>query len=104
MGADAVRSTFEAALDGYWKRVFNFAYRMTMSREDAADITRETYLRAYVGREKLPAGADVEPWLLRIANHVLESRIENAPEVSFDLLDDTLRSEATRTDVVQSLT
>ena len=104
MGADAVRSPFDAALDGHWKRIFNFAYRMTMSREDAAEVTRETYLRAYVGRDKLPTGVDVEPWLLRIAHHVLGSRIENAPEVSFDLLDDTLRSEATRTDVVHSLT
>src|SRR5262249_23463315 len=63
-----------------------------------------TCLRAYGGREKMPSSEDTEPWLLRIANHVLEQRVESAPEVNFDLLDDTLRSEATRADVVQSLT
>jgi RNA polymerase sigma-70 factor (ECF subfamily) len=101
---DAVASSpFEQALNAHWRRIFNFAFRMTMSRNDAGEITRETYLRAYVGRDKLPQGADVEPWLLRIANHIIEKRVNNAPEVSFDMLDDTLRSEATRTDVVQSL-
>jgi RNA polymerase sigma-70 factor (ECF subfamily) len=40
---------------------------------------------------------------LRIANHILEKQA-NEPEVSFDLLDETLRSEATRTDAVKSLT
>ncbi|HJZ83810.1 MAG TPA: RNA polymerase sigma factor [Polyangia bacterium] len=95
---------FDTALEQHWKRIFNFAFRMTMSRDDAAEITRETYLRAYVGRDKLPHGSDLEPWLLRIANHVIDNRIDSTPEVNFDLLDDTLRSEATRTDVVQSLT
>jgi RNA polymerase sigma-70 factor (ECF subfamily) len=100
----AASSPFEQALTAHWRRVFNFAFRMTMSRDDASDITRETYLRAYVGREKMPDGSDLEPWLLRIANHIIEKRVDTTPEVSFDMLDDTLRSEATRTDVVQSLT
>jgi RNA polymerase sigma-70 factor (ECF subfamily) len=94
---------FDAAIDTHWRRVFNFAFRMTMSREDAAKITKETYVRAYVGREKMPEGNDLEPWLLRIAGHLVDKSAGQAPEVSFDLLDDTLRSEATRTDCVQSL-
>jgi RNA polymerase sigma-70 factor (ECF subfamily) len=94
---------FEQALSLHWRRIFNFAFRMTMSRDEAAAITRETYLRAYAGRDKMPENSDVEPWLLRIANHVLEKRVPTAPEVSFDMLDDVLRSEATRTDVVHSL-
>ena len=34
---------------------------------------------------------------------MLEKRLPRTPEVSFDILDETLRSEATRTDVVRSL-
>ena len=75
-----------------------------MSRDDAIEITRETFVRAYVGRDKMPDESSLEPWFLRIANHVIEKRIDPTPQVNFDLLDDTLRSEATRTDVVQSLT
>lgn len=86
------------------ERVFNFAFRMTMSRDDAAEVTRQTFLRAYLATERAK-GADMEPWLLRIANHVVEAELEKGgggPRFTWDLLDDTLRSEATRTDVVQS--
>src|SRR5258705_490715 len=51
MGADTatVGNSFEGALDIHWRRIFNFAFRMTMSRDEASDITHETFLRAYVG-------------------------------------------------------
>ncbi|MBA2541919.1 MAG: hypothetical protein H0V17_19900, partial [Deltaproteobacteria bacterium] len=42
-------------------------------------------------------------WLLGLANAILEQRLPRQPEVNFDILDETLRSEATRTDVVRSL-
>jgi hypothetical protein len=41
--------------------------------------------------------------LLGLANALLEQRLPRQPEVNFDILDETLRSEATRTDVVRSL-
>ena len=45
----------------------------------------------------------LEVWLLALANQILEQRLPRQPEVNFDILDETLRSEATRTDVVRSL-
>jgi RNA polymerase sigma-70 factor (ECF subfamily) len=44
-----------------------------------------------------------EAWLVALANRLLEERLPRQPEVNFDILDETLRSEATRTDVVRSL-
>jgi RNA polymerase sigma-70 factor (ECF subfamily) len=99
------REEFKEVIEGHWKRVYNFSFRMTLDHERASSVTEEAFLRAYVGSENLPEGASrVEQWLLRIANHILEQRLPRTPEVSFDLLDETLRSEATRTDVVRSLT
>src|SRR6185295_8891664 len=54
------------------------------------------------GQDKIPAEG-VEVWLLALANTMLEERLPRQPEVNFDILDDTLRNEATRTDVVRSL-
>ena len=50
-----------------------------------------------------PNAGEVEVWLLGLANQLLEERLPRQPEVNFDILDETLRSEATRTDVVRSL-
>jgi RNA polymerase sigma factor (sigma-70 family) len=98
------KDEFKPVVDGHWRRVYNFCFRMTLDRDRATAVVEETFLRAYVGADSLPEGATrIEGWLLRIANHVLEQRLPRTPEVSFELLDDTLRSEATRTDVVRSL-
>jgi RNA polymerase sigma factor (sigma-70 family) len=96
---------FKAAVDLHWRRVYNFVFRMTLDRERAANVVEEVFLRAYVGADSLPEeDARAEVWLLHIANHVVEQKLPKTPEVNFDVLDETLRSEATRTDVVRSLT
>ncbi len=98
------REQFKQLVADHWRRLFNFAFRMTLDRERASDLVAESYLRAYVGQEKLPREpSEVGRWLLHIAHHVTEQSLPRSPEVTFDVLDETLRSEATRTDVVRSL-
>jgi RNA polymerase sigma-70 factor (ECF subfamily) len=75
-----------------------------MDRTLAREVVTESFLRAYVGADKMPPLAQVEAWLLRIAAHVIEKRTSDGQDVSFDLLDETLRSESTRNTEVRSLT
>ncbi len=99
------RNLVKGAIAGHWQPLFNYAFRMTLDRDRASKVVEEVFLRAYVGAEDLPAEADrTETWLLRICSHILDQQLPRQPEVSFDILDETLRSEATRTDVVRSLT
>jgi RNA polymerase sigma factor (sigma-70 family) len=102
---DAVsREQFKQLIADHWRSLFNFAFRMTLDRDRARSLVEEAYLRAYVGQEKLPENpADVGRWLLHITHHITEQQLPRSPEVTFDVLDETLRSEATRTDVVRSL-
>lgn len=96
--------TLRQAIEDHWRRIFHFSFRMTLDRERAAEATEQTFIRAFVGSDKMPAEADEQGrWLIRIATHLLEKKI-HGHEVTFDLLDDSLRSEATRTSEVQSLT
>jgi RNA polymerase sigma-70 factor (ECF subfamily) len=103
VGSNQRQELFKRLIATHWRRLFNFAFRMTLDRDRAKVVVEETYLRAYVATEELPAEPRMEAWLLRIANHVLEKRLPRNPEVTFEMLDDTLRSEATRTDAVRSL-
>lgn len=105
MSTHEQREAFKQTIILLWAKVFNFAFRMTLDRERATAVVEESFLRAYVGLSDMPDDEErAEGWLLRICNHVLEKSLPRTPEVSFDLLDETLRSEATRTDVVRSLT
>lgn len=102
--AVAVKDQFKQLIADHWKVLFNFAFRMTIDRDQARAIVEEAYLRAYVGQEKLPQNpAEIGSWLIHIAHHITEQKLPRSPEVSFDILDETLRNEATRTDVVRSL-
>jgi len=94
-----------ALVERLFPLVFNFLYRLMLHRDQAAAATEETFLRAYVGREKLPAAEEeAAAWLLRIASHVAEQHLaKGSPGITFQQLDETLRSEATRTDVAGAL-
>lgn len=101
----AQRQAFKEKLVHFWPQLFNYAFRMTLDRDRAVGVIEESFLRAYVGIDTMPEEPErAESWLLRICSHVLERRLPRTPEVNFDVLDETLRSEATRTDVVRSLT
>lgn len=94
---------FPGAIDDHLHSVYHLAYRMTLDKAQAMEAAYETFVRAYHGKRDLAPEA-LGLWLLKIACHVVEARLPPAPEVDFDLLDETLRSEATRTGEVQSLT
>ncbi len=46
--------------------LYNYAVRMTGSREDAADLVQETYLKAYRFWDKYEKGTNIRAWLFRI--------------------------------------
>ncbi|MBL9016909.1 MAG: RNA polymerase sigma factor [Myxococcales bacterium] len=84
-----------------WRRMYNFVFRLTLDRDRAERYLADVFALA-AAQDKIPT-ENVEVWLLGIANKLLEERLPRQPEVNFDILDDTLRNEATRTDVVRSL-
>ena len=75
-----------------------------MDGKRAGRIVEETFARAWAGFDELPEDDHrTHLWLLKIALHVTGAHLPRGPEVNFDVLDETLRNEATRTDVVRSL-
>lgn len=91
-------------LDAHVGRLYNFAFRMAMDARRASRVVEETFARAWAGFDELPDDEHrTQLWLLKIAIHVAGERLPRSPEVNFDVLDETLRNEATRTDVVRSL-
>jgi len=46
--------------------LYNYALRMTGSRDDAHDLVQETYLKAYRFWDKYEKGTNIRAWLFRI--------------------------------------
>ena len=93
-----------ALVEPHWRRLYNFVFRLTLDRDRAERYLFDIFTLAIEQADKAPTvPSEVEVWLIGVANTMLERRLPRQPEVNFDILDETLRSEATRTDVVRSL-
>ena len=70
--AKARRGDVEAynVLVSRWEtRVFNYLLRLVSNREDALDVSQETFLKAYQNLRKLDDPARFSAWLFRIAHN-----------------------------------
>jgi RNA polymerase sigma-70 factor (ECF subfamily) len=64
------RDAFDELMRRYEKRVFNFAYRMSGSYDDASDVTQEAFLRVFNSIGTFRGDAVFTTWLYRIVRNV----------------------------------
>src|SRR6185295_16476222 len=46
--------------------MYNFAYRLTLERDDAKDLVQDTYFKAFRFIESFQKGTNAKAWLFRI--------------------------------------
>ncbi len=67
------RTAFHNLYEAHSRDVYRFARFLTGSDDDAAEITSETFLRAWVGRERIRV-ATAKAYLLAIARNLARDR------------------------------
>lgn len=82
------KRAYEVLLRRYQKLVYNVLYQMVHSHEMAADLTQETFLKAYRALGTFRTDGKFKPWLLRIATNTCLNAIRDNKE--HDSLDDVL--------------
>ena len=84
-------NAFEKLVLEYEKSVYAITQRMTGNAEDAADMTQETFIKAYNSLSSFRGDSKFSVWLYRIATNVcldfLRSR-SRKPTVSLSMEDD----------------
>lgn len=71
----ADQDAFEELFIKYRDMVFNLAWRISGSREEAEDITQKTFVKAYLGLFSFRGRSRFTTWLYRIAvNEALRAR------------------------------
>ena len=69
-GSRNTRADFETVYDMYYDRVYKYAYSLLLNREDAEDVTADTFLAAYANYDRYdPEKASLATWLTRIAHN-----------------------------------
>ena len=64
---DGDSEAFRSLVERHSRYVFNVAFRLTGSAQDAEDVVQDTFLKAYNQLSRFEARADFRTWLHRIA-------------------------------------
>ena len=86
---------FEKLVTAYEKNVYNIALRMVGDPDDAADMTQETFIKAYRALSGFRGDSKFSSWLYRIASNVCLDFLRNRsrhPQVSLSTVDEDDRA------------
>ena len=84
------QAAFGQLVRAYERPVYNLAYRMLGSAEDAEDAAQETFLRAYTRLATYQPDRKFVNWLLSIASHYCIDRLRRSSRAPQLPLDDTI--------------
>lgn len=85
---------YEVIVRRYQKLVYNVLYQMLQNHETAADVTQDTFVRAYTALNTFRLEAPFKPWLLRIATNCGLNKIRESKSRDHDSLDFILEENA----------
>ena len=76
-------TAFAELVRRFQDRVFRFLLRLTRTREDAQDLTQETFMHAYEALPRWRPDAQFSTWLLRIARNLAYDMLRRSQRVDF---------------------
>lgn len=75
---------FNLLVSRWEKRVYNYVLRLVRDREDALDLTQDTFMKAYQNLSRLEDPSRFAPWLYRIAHNQAYSWLRKPRPVADD--------------------
>jgi len=69
--------TFEALMSDHHAEIYRYILRVTGRRQDADDLSQETFLRAFRAHRTLPPDANSRAWLFAIATNLARNHFRS---------------------------
>ena len=95
---------FDRLVGKYRERVFGIIYNMTSNREDAADLTQDTFIKAFQSIHRFGGQSSFFTWLYRIAVNSTLSHLRKARLRSFFSLERIDTDEPVAREIIDALT
>ena len=70
------RDAYASLIDAHKGAIFNLAFRMTGSNEDADDLAQETFIRAYVNLRRFDSEKRFFTWLYTISLNLIRNHLK----------------------------
>lgn len=97
-------AAFDVLIAKYRERVFGIVYNMTSNREDAADLTQDTFIKAFQSIQRFSGQSSFFTWLYRIAVNSTLSHLRKGKLRSFFSLERIDSEEPVSREIVAALT
>lgn len=68
------QAAFDEMVSLYWDRIFSRAYKLLNNREDAEEVTQDTFIRAQKGLANFRGDAAFSTWLYQIATNLSRNK------------------------------
>ncbi|MBI3626935.1 RNA polymerase sigma factor [Candidatus Uhrbacteria bacterium] len=82
-------NAFEQMLFIYEKSIFNHLYRLVGHRQDAEDLTQETFLKVYRKAEQINPEANFRAWLYKVATNTAYDWLRKKKKLGEVLVDES---------------
>ena len=84
------KRAFEGIVRRYQKLVYNVAFQIVQNHEVAADLTQDTFLKAYKSLGTFENTLKLKPWLLKITSNTALNQIRDSRSKYLDSLEELL--------------
>ena len=96
--------SFETVYDTYYDRIYKYALTLLLNREDAEDVTADTFLAAYRNYSSYdPSRASIRTWLTRIAHNRAINLVRSASYTKQKAMPEPLEFASDPTDFTGSV-
>lgn len=105
---DGDQHAFEEILFNYEKPIFNHLIRLVGSRDEAADLLQETFIRLYTKRAQIDTEGNLKNWLYKVAtniayDHFRKKKRENLVSIDDEALSETIETKLSYTNLEQEI-
>ncbi|MEO5958513.1 MAG: sigma-70 family RNA polymerase sigma factor [Opitutaceae bacterium] len=97
-------AAFDRLISKYRERVYGIIYNMTSNREDAADLTQDTFIKSFQSIHRFGGQSSFFTWLYRIAVNSTLSHLRKARLRSFFSLERIDADEPVSREIIAALT
>ncbi len=67
-------SAFDEIIRRYWDLIYNRVYGLLRNRQDAEEVTQDTFMRAHRGLDNFRGDASFSTWIYQIATNLARNR------------------------------
>ena len=98
-------NAFANLVDNYKNMVFSLAFKMTKNREEAEEVSQDTFIKAYKNLKSFKGDSKFSTWLYRIAYHACLDNLKKNKKhnTSFEINEVTFNQIKSVEDTLQTI-